>query len=215
MKVAKNDKILGALATPDGLNRLSQTRVEILEAAARLIVDGGYEAFTMRAVALRVEIKAGSLYHHFDSKEEIVEEILNTGLVMILADVQKKLNAVRSDASFAERIKVGILAHISCMLGRETVYMQVYEHLPPVLKRRSRAMRDKYAKLWFRLFEDGVKEGDIDANINLNVFIPYFLGGLNRVPEWCRHKKVKSSEVAEIATRVLLNGVAANSSKRK
>jgi AcrR family transcriptional regulator len=215
MKVLSERKFSAVSAASDGQNRSSPTRVEILDAAARLIVDGGYEAFTMRAVAQRVKIKAGSLYHHFNSKEEIVEEVLNRGIVMLLDQVQQQLAEVRPGARFAERIQVAIHAHLSCMLGRETVYMRVYEHLPPVLKRRSRAMRDKYAKFWFRLFEDGVREGDIDPDINLNLLVPYFLGGLNRVPEWFRPARGKSSDIAEIATRALLYGAGNRPSKSK
>ena len=215
MKVLRDETLIASAASSAGENRPSPTRFEILDAAARLIVDGGYEAFTMRAVAQRVNIKAGSLYHHFKSKEEIVAEILNSGIAMLLEQVEQELGDVSTHAKFPERVQVAIQAHISCMLGRDTVYMQVYEHLPPVLKRRSRAMRDKYAKLWFRLFESGIDEGDIDPHVNLNLFVPYFLGGLNRVPEWFRQTRGKSSDVVEIATRALLFGVAAQPSRSK
>ncbi len=215
MKILRDETFGDTAPLLTGQSRSSPTRVEILDAAARLIVDGGYEAFTMRAVALRVNIKAGSLYHHFKSKEEIVAEILNSGIVMLLEEVEQKLSAVRADASFADRVGVAIQAHLACMLGRDTVLMQVYEHLPPVLKRRSRAMRDKYAKLWFRLFESGIGDGEIDPHVNLNLFVPFFLGGLNRVPEWVRQRRGKSSDVAEMATRTLLFGVALQSSRSK
>jgi AcrR family transcriptional regulator len=215
MKILRDETFGDTAPLLTGQSRSSPTRVEILDAAARLIVDGGYEAFTMRAVALRVNIKAGSLYHHFKSKEDIVAEVLNSGIVMLLEQVEQKLSAVRPNAPFADRIGVAIQAHIACMLGRDTVLMQVYEHLPPVLKRRSRAMRDKYAKLWFRLFESGIDDGEIDPHVNLNLFVPFFLGGLNRVPEWVRQRRGKSSDVAEMATRTLLFGVALRSSRSK
>ena len=215
MKILRDETFGDTASLLAGQSRSSPTRVEILDAAARLIVDGGYEAFTMRAVALRVNIKAGSLYHHFKSKEEIVAEILNSGIAMLLEEVEQKLSAVRPDAPFAERIGVAIQAHITCMLGRDTVLMQVYEQLPPVLKRRSRAMRDKYAKLWFQLFESGIDAGDIDPHVNLNIFVPYFLGGLNRVPEWFRQRRAKNSDVVEVVTRALLFGVAVRPSRSK
>jgi AcrR family transcriptional regulator len=215
MKVLRGEKPSGLGVVLEGQARPSPTRVEILDSAARLIVDGGYEAFTMRAVALRVNIKAGSLYHHFKSKEEIVEEILNSGVAMLLEQVQAKLRDVPSDAAFADRIRIAIQAHIAGMLGRDTVYMQVYEHLPPVLKRRSRAMRDKYAKIWFGIFEDGVKSGEIDPGINLSLFVPYLLGALNRVPEWFRQTKFKSTDIVDVVTKTLLSGVAAKSPKSK
>ena len=53
----------------------NSVRREILDAAADIIVRQGYDACTMRAVAALVDMKAGSLYYHFKSKDEIVEEI--------------------------------------------------------------------------------------------------------------------------------------------
>ncbi len=65
-----------ALAPPEerqGLReRQRQARDEaILEAAFALIVEQGYDALTMEAVAGRVGISRQTLYHHFASRDEI------------------------------------------------------------------------------------------------------------------------------------------------
>lgn len=52
--------------------RQRQARGEaILEAAFALIVEQGYDALTMEALAARVGISRQTLYHHFASREEI------------------------------------------------------------------------------------------------------------------------------------------------
>ena len=76
------------------------TRTEILEAAASIIVESGYEGCTMRAVAARVNMKAGSLYYHFPSKEDIVGEILNLGIEDLYESVQAELSRTPADATF-------------------------------------------------------------------------------------------------------------------
>jgi AcrR family transcriptional regulator len=162
----------------------------------------------MRAVAERVQVKAGSLYYHFASKDLIIDEILDTGIEMLLAEVQQALDRLPAKASFAEQIEAAVEAHISGMASRELLFMQVYEHLPPVLKRRSRSMRRRYANLWTGLLEDGVRRGEVDPRVDLSLFIPYFLGGLSRVPEWIHATKAKSGEVARLATITLLKGIA-------
>ena len=48
---------------------------EILEAAARLFVTQGFKATTMRQIAAEVGMLAGSLYHHFESKDDLVVAI--------------------------------------------------------------------------------------------------------------------------------------------
>ncbi|MBM0206459.1 TetR/AcrR family transcriptional regulator [Micromonospora sp. STR1s_5] len=198
----------------DSVDRSSPTRAEILDAAAKIIVSGGYAACTMRAVAERVKIKAGSLYYHFRSKDDIIEEILNSGIAALLDQVGSRLGQLPANASFKERVVVAVEAHLACMIGGETGHMNVYEHLPPVLKRRSRKMRDTYAGLWFELFTFGVEQKEVDRDLDLTLFVPYFLGGLNRVPEWFRPRKAKSSDVAAMAAETLLHGVLAGKTVR-
>jgi TetR/AcrR family transcriptional regulator, cholesterol catabolism regulator len=49
---------------------------QILAIAARLFAHKGVAATTVREIADEVGILSGSLYHHFDSKEAMVDEIL-------------------------------------------------------------------------------------------------------------------------------------------
>lgn len=54
----------------------SERRDQILAIAGRLIAARGYSATTVRDIADEAGILSGSLYHHFASKEAILEEIL-------------------------------------------------------------------------------------------------------------------------------------------
>lgn len=53
------------------------TRERILEAAIDLFAEKGYADITVREIARAVNIKASSLYKHFESKEEILESIFD------------------------------------------------------------------------------------------------------------------------------------------
>src|SRR5437764_15234978 len=52
-------------------------RDELLALAARLFADRGFRATTVRDIADAAGILSGSLYHHFDSKESMIDEILS------------------------------------------------------------------------------------------------------------------------------------------
>lgn len=54
----------------------SARRDQLLAVAARLIASRGYSATTVRDIADEAGILSGSLYHHFSSKEAILDEIL-------------------------------------------------------------------------------------------------------------------------------------------
>lgn len=82
--------------------RQRQARGEaILEAAFALIVEQGYDALTMEALAARVGISRQTLYHHFASREDIV-------LRAVLTLMERGIEAIQSfDSSLppAERLK--------------------------------------------------------------------------------------------------------------
>lgn len=187
--------------------RDKSTRVEILNAAASLIVEHGYGACTMRSLSERVNIKAGSLYYHFASKDEIVVEIMNMGVEMLLEEVISRVQALPQGTGFRQRFSTAVEAHLASKLSRDMPYMQVYEHLPPVIKRQARSMRQKYADFWFALLEDGKQTGEVDKDLDLAIFIPYFLGGLNRVPEWFHYKTMSKEKLTDIIVNASLNGI--------
>ena len=56
----------------------SERREHLVKLAAELFAQKGFQATTVREIADEAGILSGSLYHHFDSKESIVDEILST-----------------------------------------------------------------------------------------------------------------------------------------
>jgi TetR/AcrR family transcriptional regulator, cholesterol catabolism regulator len=189
------------------VKRPRATRAEILAATASIIVERGYKACTMREIAGRINVKAGSLYYHFPSKEQIVEEILTSGIEELHEYVRKAIDEVPPEAPFPSKLEAAVSAHLSCMIQSDKKLMQVYEHLPPAVKRKGRRVREKYAKLWLDLFADGVRRNEVDPYVSLKLLVPYLLGGLNGVPDWLRSSGSSSKDVASLATSVFLHGV--------
>ncbi len=54
------------------------TRLRILNAAAALFAERGFEATTVRAIAFRAGVTDGALYYHFESKREILNALWDT-----------------------------------------------------------------------------------------------------------------------------------------
>ena len=205
--MAKSEKLAIEPVQDSQPSRDKTTRETILEAAARLIVEEGFVACTMRSLSDRVNIKAGSLYYHFASKDEIVMEIMNLGVAMLMERVISAVSELPDGTSFDERIRAAIRAHIECKVDQELPFMQVYEHLPPVTKRRSRAVRQKYANFWIEMMEYGIQCGEIRRDLDVPTFVPYFLGGLNRVPEWFHPTFMKTEQVTETICSTVLTGI--------
>lgn len=180
-----------------GRRRDGDTRSEILDAAARLIVEKGYSACTMRSISQALNIKAASLYYHFPSKDGIVVEIMNMGTKMLLDEVINNVSLLPEGASFKQSFYKSIETHISCKLNLSTPFMGVYEHLPPIIKKQSRSMRKQYTEFWVELINSGKESGEVRNDLHTRIYVTYLLGGLNRIPEWYHPESMKMQDVID------------------
>jgi AcrR family transcriptional regulator len=121
------------------------SRQEILRTAARLFQQRGYDATSMNDVAAALKLSKGGLYHHFQSKDEILFEIMNHAMEITQARV---VNPVRSIANPEERLRALIRLHIEVVLSprdREITVMLHENHpLPPSLRKRINSRKKDY-----------------------------------------------------------------------
>ena len=62
---------------------MSDRKQQIMMAALHCFNEQGVEATAMAAICQRAEASVGSIYHHFGSKEGIVQALLVEGLSLI------------------------------------------------------------------------------------------------------------------------------------
>jgi AcrR family transcriptional regulator len=121
------------------------SRQEILRTAARLFQQRGYDATSMNDVAAALKLSKGGLYHHFQSKDEILYEIMNHAMEITQ---ERVLNPVRGIANPEERLRALIRLHIEVVLSprdREITVMLHENHpLPPALRKRINIRKKDY-----------------------------------------------------------------------
>ena len=67
------------------------TRDEILEAAAQIFSQKGYNATSMSDIASAVNLQKASLYHHISSKQEILLSLLDEALDLLTGRMNEVL----------------------------------------------------------------------------------------------------------------------------
>ncbi len=121
------------------------SRQEILRTAARLFQQRGYDATSMNDVAAALKLSKGGLYHHFQSKDEILFEIMNHAMEITQELV---IEPVRRIAGPEERLRALIRLHIEVVLSprdREITVMLHENHpLPPALRKRINTRKKEY-----------------------------------------------------------------------
>jgi len=61
-------------------------RAQILDGAAKVFAEKGYHAATTREIAEAADVSEGSIYHYFDSKEDLLIEIMGNLTVSEVSD---------------------------------------------------------------------------------------------------------------------------------
>jgi TetR/AcrR family transcriptional regulator, cholesterol catabolism regulator len=124
---------------------LVDSRQEILRTAARLFQQRGYDATSMNDVAASLKLSKGGLYHHFQSKDEILFEIMNHAMEIT---EERVLAPVRTIADPEERLRALIRLHMEIVLSprdREITVMLHENHpLPPALRKRINTRKKEY-----------------------------------------------------------------------
>src|SRR6267154_4494889 len=135
------------------------SRQEILRTAARLFQQRGYDATSMNDEAAALKLSKGGLYHHFQSKDEILFEIMNHAMDITQ---ERVINPVRGIADVEERLRALIRLHIEVVLSprdREITVMLHENHpLPPALRKRINSRKKDYVHFVENLIAEVQKE---------------------------------------------------------
>jgi AcrR family transcriptional regulator len=153
-------------ATVEG-GKLEPRRAEVLDMAAELFATQGYHATSMRDLAGRLQIKAGSLYYHIVSKDQLLDEICAISLQEVIRSVDA---AIAAHQTLADQIRAIIRGHAQ-VLQRFHAYLVCYQaeyiHLPPEPQARSRVELAKFHRKLEGLVEaaraDGTLRADVEA----------------------------------------------------
>jgi AcrR family transcriptional regulator len=79
------------------------TRAEILEVAAEMFTERGYEATSLREISERLGITKAALYYHFRSKEDIMRALI-APMGDVLTELVERLEAARDVAGWADAL---------------------------------------------------------------------------------------------------------------
>ena len=145
-------------------------RDELLELAATMFAERGLRATTVRDIADSAGILSGSLYHHFSSKEEMVDELLR-GFLDWLFDRYQEI--VATEPNPLERLKGLFMASFEAIADRHAqvvIYQDEAKRLTDqprfgYVEERNKEQR----KMWVDVLSQGIEEGyfrpDIDVDL--------------------------------------------------
>jgi len=164
-----------------------RTRKAIMDKSARLFRDQGYGSTSLRDIAAATGMKAGSLYYHFSSKEELAEEVLSLGLFHVAERVKEAVEALPETATPVDKIRAAMVGHLTALLEKgdyTSANIRCYNHVPAPIKKRLKADRESYDAFWEGLIQSSVESGLIRRDVDQISLRYALIGMLNWTLEW-------------------------------
>lgn len=200
-------KIEAAMTT-----KSERTRIRILDAAAATFSKHGYAGARLEDVAEAADTKAGSLYYHFASRDELVMEVLRLSIERITSAVVTGVGELPEGTSYRDRIRAAIDIQILNGLNQQDTYtaaaFRITTNLPPNLRRQVYEMQRGFGDFWRDLLEAAQKAGEINPSCNVSVIRMLLMGALNWSIEWYRpNGQLTSQEIGVQLYNMLFDGV--------
>ena len=216
--MASREGVCGVAVADDGVRVRSpkRRRQEVLDAAARVFHERGYESSSIQDIAEDLGILKGSLYYYIRSKEDLLDEILWDVHEKALANIQR-LDEMEGDT--LQKIRAFVTLHIVFNL-ENLVTMGVFYHDFRSLgdERRARIVqaRDIYDGMLRDLINVGQTEGLVCPDVDPKLGAMAILGMSNWVYHWYKPRgRLKPAEVADDFADLVLAGLACDKASHR
>ena len=172
----------------------------------------GYAQATLNDIAVKAGTQAGSLYYHFESREHLVEEVLACGMLQTTERVTAALRAVDASASTAEKIRVGIRAHLIQILihnDYSAAYDKIIDQVPGHIRDRFVQYPREYANIWREVILEGQRRGELREDLDPTILRLQLLGAVIWSSNWYDATRSKSpEEIADQMAECFVQGAA-------
>ncbi len=189
----------------------STRRDELLRIAADLFATKGFKNTTVRDIADAAGILSGSLYHHFDSKESMVDEILSTfqeELFGTYTEILASADDPRAKLEAAVRVSFEAIDHHRdevAIFQNEADYLGTFDRFG-YLAERNRQSRD----VWLTLLGEGIESGVLRQDLDVELVYRFIRDTVWVAVRWYRPGgQLTHHDVADQYLTILLDGITA------
>lgn len=170
-----------------GTRAADATRERILEAAAHVMSKRGLAQTRLSEIAAHAKVRSPALYYHFESREDLIAEVLKVGQRRVRAHVEEAIGAVDDDQSYLERIAAACRAHVRIQVAMADFAGAVSRnaaHATGPLYEDMHAESDRYHNVWRALLTNAHEAGELRPGLEPSTARMLVIGSLNWVTEW-------------------------------
>ena len=189
---------------------MSISRDLILESAAQVFCQKGYNGASMADIADAVGLQKATLYHHFGSKQEILAELLDRAMAIVTGNMAQVL---QMDSAPDEKLKSAMRTYLQVLCEQpdlSSVLLLEYRALEKELYKKHIHNRDKFEKMWRDLVKEGIDSGQLHSE-SVSMTVWALIGVMNWTITWYRPEgKLSAGEISDLFFNLFLEGLKSN-----
>ena len=184
-------------------------REELLAIAARLFAEKGFRNTTVRDIADAAGILSGSLYHHFDSKESMVDEILSSFQEELFGQYDEILASGDDARTRLERAVLVSFEAIDrhhdevAIFQNDAAYLLTFDRFAYLGERNQQSRA-----VWLTLLREGTDAGVLRDDLDLELTYRFIRDTIWVAVSWYRPGGRRThTEIAQQYLSILLEGI--------
>lgn len=185
------------------------TRTRVMDSAAHVLRQRGYAGTRLSEIAELAELLPANIYYYFESKDALVEQVMEVGISRGFQAVKESVEALGPEARPLDRLKAAIAAHLKMNLEQDdyaSATIRCLGHVPEPMRERQLANERAFGRYWRKLILDCQADGSCRADLHPSVVRMLLIGMLNWAVEWYKQGGLGPDEIAAITVDLFLNG---------
>lgn len=144
---------------------MNRTKRRIFECAMKLFAEKGYDATSVEEITAVSGIAKGTLYYHFEKKEDILNMLLEEGMKLLKNSIEIK---IKDCNSCIDKIKAVILVQVKVTVKYENFINLVFSEIwgKEEKNKKCRKCVFEYIKILEKIIQEGIEKGEFyDGNV--------------------------------------------------
>ncbi len=199
-------------------SKSAKTRQRILDAAAHVLSRKGYTSTRLADVARAAEVAAPAIYYYFASRDDLVEEVMWSGMARLREHVTGILAALPPGAGPLDRIDAAVEAHLRYSLeisDYTSASIRNAGQVPESIAIWPTAEASRYGDVWRTLLQDADHAGLLRPDLDPMAARMMVLGALNWAAEWWNPRRGSMEVVVRTAQSLVRHGLGAGADDRE
>lgn len=188
---------------PEGeISKGDSSRLRILDAAAYVLSREGYAGTRLADIAKKADLKISTLYYYFESREELVLDVLLTGSKRVREHTEEAVAALSPTASPIDRLCTAVEAHLRYILEishYSEATIRNTSQLPDHMRKTIAAEQALYGRFWQGLVDDAAGDEVCASGAERRALRLLIIGALNWTIEWWAPGRISVDDIVAMA----------------